>query len=199
MGDTMRVSTVAVATLVIASLGAFAMQGVGAQTTGGPTLVIEDGQVGAGEQTRVGVNLTSLPNGLAGFEFALAVDGEGAKVTGASVNERMQLSETNVTGDGSGVRFVGVDLNDEFEAGDGEVQLATVTVQGESRGEVEIGLDEGAFDSDAGGRINPAVESGTVSIGPASSLQQTAMTTAISVVVFGLLLLAGYGFLQIVR
>ncbi|WP_226021769.1 hypothetical protein [Halomicrobium salinisoli] len=199
MGDTMRVSTVAVATLVIASLGACAVQGVGAQTTGGPTLVIEDGQVGAGEQTTVGVNLTSLPNGLAGFEFALAVEGEGARIAGGSVNERMQLSETNVSDGGRAVRFVGVDLNDEFEAGAGEVQLATVTVQGESRGDVEIGLDQAAFDSDDGGRINPAVEAGTVSVGPASSLQQTAMTTAISVVVFGLLLLAGYGFLQIVR
>lgn len=199
MGDTMRVSTVAVATLVVASLGACAVQGVGAQTTGGPTLVIEDGQVGAGEQATVGVNLTSIPNGLAGFEFAVTVEGDSATIAGGTVNERMQLSETNVTGDGSAVRFVGVDLNDEFEAGTGEVQLATVSVQGQSRGDAELSLGEGAFDSDGGGRISPAVESGTVSVGPAGSLQQTAMTTAISVVVFGLLLLAGYGALQIVR
>lgn len=195
----MRVSTVAVATLVVASLGACAVQGVGAQTTDGPTLVIEDGQVGAGEQSAVAVNFSSLPNGLAGFEFALTVEGDAATITSAAVNERLQLSETNVTDGGRRATFAAVDLNDEFEAGASEVHLATVTVKGQSRGEVEIGLETGSFPNDDGEQIDPAVDAGTVSVGPASSLQQTAMTTAISVVVFGLLLLAGYGFLQIVR
>ncbi|WP_225333375.1 hypothetical protein [Halomicrobium urmianum] len=199
MGDTVRVSTVAVATLVVASLGVCAVQGVGAQTADGPTLVIEDGQVGTGEKSAVAVNFSSLPNGLAGFEFGLTVEGEAATITGASVDERLQLSGTNVTDGGRSATFAAVDLNDAFEAGADEVQLASVTVRGQSRGEIEIGLTTGSFPSDEGEQIEPGVETGTVSVGPASSLQQTAMTTAISVVVFGLLLLAGYGFLQIVR
>lgn len=197
--DKLGNGVVAVVLLTCLCASAASVSGGQAADTG-PTLVVEDASVGVGERTTVPVKVTSAPRGIAGYSLSVNLTGDSATIVGGSTNGDLKLATANVTNGGTTIRLGGVDLNDAIGNSSGEVQLGTITVRGESNGEASLEVNANGIDTDAGTEMQPATESGTVSVGSgAGSLQQTAITATLAVILFGVALLAGVGLLQVVR
>lgn len=129
------------------------------------TVSIEDVDVEVGGTATATVSMTAVPDGLSGFNTTLSVDGDAARITGASATVPGAINGTGVADDGGQAWVKVADLGEQVQPGDGPVDVATVTVSGESAGEAELTATTDEFDDDNGTAIDPAVESGTVTVG----------------------------------
>ena len=156
-----------VAALATATLAA-TVAGVGATAAAqdGLTVQATDASVDPGETATVRVILTSAPEGLAGYELILSVDGEAATVVGANYTETFGLTtEPAVSADGRTIRLEAADVGGNVEAGATDVTLATVELRGESAGRADLEVRPVQFDADGGARMNVSVENGSVVVG----------------------------------
>lgn len=191
---------IVVATVCLGTVG-----GVGAQANGdGPSVSVEDPDVEVGETATVAVRLSATPNGLSGFNLEVRAVNGAVVITNGSVNENLELTTANVSADGRSIAFEGVDLSKRIEPGAGSVRLATVTVRGESDAEADLEVAVGSIDNDDGESMGLGDESNAAGQGAngqsgGGSVEQTAFTAVVAVVVFGVLLLAAVGVLQLVR
>lgn len=114
------------------------------------------------------IALTDAPDGLAGFEFTLELSGDAATVSNASYPDAYGLTTEPITSaDGRSVTVEAADLTDEVTPGATDVTLATVEVNATetTTGSTTLRVTESQVDADDGGRIEPALESGTLSVG----------------------------------
>jgi hypothetical protein len=132
----------------------------------GPTLTISDATVDEGEQTELTVVLSEVPDGLSGFLMTLETsDSSVATIEGASVSSAADgLTTVTPANDGSSIFVKGADLDDNTVAGDQDVELFTVTVQGQSAGTADIEVVSKNIDNDDGFDIEPVVQSGAVTV-----------------------------------
>jgi hypothetical protein len=128
-----------------------------------PEITVTDVQVGVGETVTAKIRLSSVPNGLAGYDITVTV-GDSVEIVNASLNEKLRLTRTKITDDGERVVLRGVDIETKIESGAGPVTLATVTLRGESSGEASIEVSVGAIDDDSGSAINPTIENATMNV-----------------------------------
>lgn len=136
----------------------------GEQPSGGPTLSVQDVQVGAGETATTTLEISEAPDGVSGFTISVAADTDAVAITEATVSEDFQLREANVT-DGNGrVVVQGVDLRQNVQSGAGRTELATITVRGESQGESALGVGVDSMDTDEGEPADPAIRNGTATV-----------------------------------
>lgn len=128
---------------------------------GGATAVASAQSGGDPGETALTVVLPETPDGLAGYQLTLEVD--GATVTGASYPDAYQpTTEPSISSDGQSVALEAADVSDGIQAGDGDVTLATVTVEGLDGEQPGVSVTDAAIDADGGDRIDP--DSVTVSV-----------------------------------
>jgi|GEM_PF-5934168 len=152
-------STALAALLVLAVLGAPA---IGA--TEHATLGVGDGTVASGETTTVAVTLSAIPDGISGFNATVALaDPAGTTITDGEIDRGFGLRETTVSDDGSSVGLKGVDIGQQYQAGDGPVRLGNVTVRADATTRLVLAVDQ--VDGDNGGRIDPATSAGRIAVG----------------------------------
>ncbi|NUB90756.1 hypothetical protein HTZ84_14070 [Haloterrigena sp. SYSU A558-1] len=175
-----------VGTVALGSVGAAALAGEeppttepspamtdGAASAGGassgaePALVISDATVGPDSTGSLRVSLTDVPDGLAGFKIALAVDdGDVATVTNASYPDHFGLTTDPAVGaDGETITVEAADLDDAVTAGDADVTLATIDVTGADAGQTDLRVTSMQVDDDDGGAVDPSLEAGTLTVG----------------------------------
>jgi hypothetical protein len=131
-----------------------------------PRLTTTTASVEPGGTTTITVLLTAAPDGLAGYELVVSLSDDSAVITGASYPDGFGLStDPAVAEDGSSVTLEAADTSGTVESAATNATLATVTVQGESPGEVSVELDARQLDADGGGELAPEVVPGTVTVG----------------------------------
>jgi protocatechuate 3,4-dioxygenase beta subunit len=135
-----------------------------------PTVAIESGETAPGASTSVNLTLSEAPAGLAGYAINLTIeDGSVANFTGASVPGSFGQSDVEVTQNGDRITITGLDQSNNTVAGDTDVLLASVTVEGSARGETDISVDVVQMDDDNGSAIRPFTQSARLNV---SSLEQ---------------------------
>ncbi|WP_256300511.1 hypothetical protein [Haloarchaeobius salinus] len=146
-----------------------------------PTLVVADESVDPGGTTETTLTLSAVPAGLSGFNVTVAVaDTETATVTDAALAEPFPAigdGSVVVADDGSSVRLKSADLDDEVGPGDGPVTLGTVTLAGETAGQVGLVLSVEQVDDDDGARVDPTADDGLLTVGDATTATPTATPT----------------------
>ncbi|WP_226040629.1 hypothetical protein [Natrinema sp. DC36] len=142
------------------------------------TLVVTDSTVEPGTTATHRIALTDAPDGLAGFEFTLELSGNAATVSNASYPDAYGLTTEPITSaDGRSVTVEAADLTDEVTPGATDVTLATVEVNATetATGSTTLRVTDSQVDADDGGRIEPALEAGTLTVdenGPAAASSQ---------------------------
>jgi hypothetical protein len=160
--DRFRIAVVGVLAL---ALGASALTGAAAAQTDSPTIRVESATVQPGETATVDIVLTSAPNGLAGYAIDLSVGNSNALIEGANYPDTFGLtSEPAVSEDGSSVTLEAADLGEQIQPGATDVVLATVEVSSGMSGDITLSVEPLQFDADGGDSVNPASESGTVTV-----------------------------------
>lgn len=139
----MTVRRVALAVSVVTALGALALVGpAGAQGGGGD-----------GDAT-LHVALQDAPDGLAGYEVTLELD--GGTVAGADYPDDYQpTTEPAIGADGASVTLEAADLQDSVTPGDANVTLATVDVEAVGGESPTVELTDAQIDADGGAKIDP--------------------------------------------
>lgn len=138
--------------------------------TAGPSasdgsIVVTDATVEPGGTAVHRVALTDAPDGLAGFELTLELSGDAATVENASYPDEYRMTtDPVVSDDGKSVTVEAVDLDDAVTPGASNVTLATVTVAGAEPGSTALEVTDARLDADGGSRIEPALETGTVTV-----------------------------------
>jgi hypothetical protein len=130
-----------------------------------PTVRVADAELAPDGTATADVVLTSAPDGLAGYAVEVRV-GSVAEITAASYPDTFGLtSEPTFSDDRTRVTLEAADLNEQIQAGDSDVVLATVELSGLSSGDARLAVEPLQFDTDGGGTMSPATEAGTVTVG----------------------------------
>ncbi|PGF15292.1 hypothetical protein CP556_03535 [Natrinema sp. CBA1119] len=158
------------APIAAASEGPPSVSGVDttATTAAESTLVVSDSTVEPGTTATHRIALTDAPDGLAGFEFTLELSGDAATVSNASYPDAYGLTTDPITSaDGRSVTVEAADLTDEVTSGATDVTLATVEVNATetATGSTTLRVAESQVDADDGSRVEPTLESGTLTVG----------------------------------
>ncbi|QLK25917.1 hypothetical protein HYG81_17860 [Natrinema zhouii] len=158
------------APIAAASEGPPSVSGVDTTATAAAesTLVVTDATVEPGTTTTHRIALTDAPDGLAGFEVTLELSGDATRVSNASYPDAYGLTTEPITSaDGRSVTVEAADLTDEVTPGATDVTLATVEVNATetATGSTTLRVTESQVDADDGSRIEPALESGTLTVG----------------------------------
>jgi len=172
---------VALVLAFVAGLTLAGASGAAVAAQEGPTVRVTDATVDPGGTTTVRVVLTSAPDGLAGYELVVSVEGgEAATITGASYTDAFGLTtEPAVSEDGRTLRLEAADVDGNVRAGATNVTLATVDLRGESAGEVSLDVRPVQFDADGGAAMDVGSEAGSVVVGePEATATPTAEATA---------------------
>jgi endoglucanase len=106
--------------------------------------------------TAASITLSSAPNGLSSFKLKVSVkDTSIATITDASLPNTLKAfdSETKVVDDGSSVILKAVDPSQNIQSGATDIELATVSLNGQSQGETKIAVAVQAIDNDNGNAI----------------------------------------------
>lgn len=161
--------TLVLAVLVVAT----ALGGIGVAQSS-PSVVISDVQVDAGGSADVTLALTEAPEGVAGFDLTVTlVDGSVATIAGVQVHESYGMQNVSIYDGGSKAYASGVDIDRVHEAGDQDVPLVTVTVEGLEDGETPLDVLEINLDDDNGNDVAPTIDYGVVTVGNGSTQDST--------------------------
>ncbi|OAQ52726.1 hypothetical protein HTG_10390 [Natrinema mahii] len=148
-----------------ASAGTVSATAAGGSSASSGSIVVTDATVEPDGTAVHRVALTDAPNGLAGFELSLELSGDAATIENASYPDEYRLTtDPVVSDDGESVTVEAVDLDDAVTPGASDVTLATVTVGGTEPGTAALAVTDARLDADGGSRIEPALETGTVTV-----------------------------------
>jgi hypothetical protein len=132
----------------------------------GTALTVESATVSPGETTTVAVVVTSAPAGLAGYDLTVTATDGAVTVVNASYPDGFGLTTTpEVSADGTSVRLEAADTGGHVEPGASDVTLATLTLRGESAGEVRLSVTPLQVDADDGARLDPSIDPGRLVVG----------------------------------
>ncbi|WP_226022725.1 cellulase family glycosylhydrolase [Halomicrobium salinisoli] len=120
-----------------------------------------------GHERTASVLLSEAPGGVSGFDLTVSVsDTSVATIESAAVGGDMSSigSEPAPSDDGSTAVISGADLSESVSEGATEVELATVTLAGQSDGETDVGVDVSNLDGNAGDEISVSTRSATLTV-----------------------------------
>jgi hypothetical protein len=152
-----RTAVLVVATVVLASTVAAMALPVAAAGQTSVELVSEQSDLSVGETTTVEVVATNADGGVGAHNTTVALDSEHATITNASAGSA-QLERVSVADDGSSATLA-VALMDT--ADQGEVTMATLTIEGTSAGESVLSLRVNALADEQGESYELADTTGT--------------------------------------
>ncbi|WP_276252472.1 cellulase family glycosylhydrolase [Halomontanus rarus] len=101
-------------------------------------------EIDAGETAEVAVSISELPRGLSGLLGDAGVSNpDAATVVDATINPDFDMiQDIEISDDGSMVNLVSADTGGNFSEGDTDVELFTLTLEGQSEGETDIVLED---------------------------------------------------------
>jgi hypothetical protein len=131
-----------------------------------PTVSVSSATTTVADTTTVEIVLTDAPDGLSGYYFDLTVDNpEVATVTSASYPDEFGLTtDPAIDTDGQTVTLEAADMDGSISPGATDVTLATVEIESQAAGEVELTVEPQQFDSNNGDRFRPETRAGVVTI-----------------------------------
>lgn len=134
--------------------------------TSEPTVTVSDATLEPDETTEVDIRLTEAPNGLAGYNLTLSIaDTLTGEFTTAEYGSGFEITEEpRYTDLNSSVQLRAIDVQNPPGPNASDVLLATVTVKGEKQGETSLTVDVTRMDDDDGGKVNPSIEPGTLTV-----------------------------------
>jgi len=135
-------------------------------TSYSPVVNVGDGQVDAvGLTTTIDVTLSDAPNGLSGYNISISLSNPGiAEITSVTFPSWATLHD-NSTPPADSVWMKAVDLSDQVKAGDTNINLATLTVRGDSEGTTNITATVTKMDDDNGDPVNLSTTVGHFVVG----------------------------------
>lgn len=165
--------------IVLLAVAAAAGGAAAAPTPADGDLSVDDARVEPGETAETAVALSTVPDGLSGYNVTVRVaDPSTATIVDASVPEAYSLSEARVVDGGAAAVLKAVDANEAVQPGDTAVPFGTVTLSGESPGETRLRVAVTQVDDDDGDRVRPTTVAGSVTVaeGTASPTRDTPTT-----------------------
>jgi PKD repeat protein len=137
--------------------------------TGGfyqPTLSVvpQVGKINLGGSRTYNLSLSSLPNGLAGYNMSVSLSNPAvSEITGLALPAWAFLNSSSLL-PGDSIWFGGLDLNRTIEPGATDIPLGTVTVRGDSLGSTVLVVQVLEMDADGGGVLTPMVIDGQLNV-----------------------------------
>jgi PKD repeat protein len=114
--------------------------------------------------TEIDVTVSSLPEGLSGYNLTVTVDDPAiADITGISYPSWVTVTE-NSSLPGSPVYLAALDGGENIQPGAEDVVLATLTVSGKDMGLANLSIGVHRLDDDEGYRIEPELATGEVEV-----------------------------------
>jgi ribosome-associated translation inhibitor RaiA len=163
-----RFTLIVLVGIVVAAPAAGGVGLASAQEASSPTINVGNATVGVGNTANVSVTMSAAPNGLAGYNIVLGVANDSvATITDATINEKFNLSEVNVSKNGSTmvVNLRAVDLEENIQEGATNISLADVEIKGQTAGETTLEVKEvRRIDNDNGTKINVNTNSGQITV-----------------------------------
>jgi PKD repeat protein len=123
-----------------------------------------DAEVVESQTTEIVITVSSLPEGLAGYNFTVDIDDPAiAEIVGIEYPAWVTLTE-NSTLPGTSIYLKALDGDEAVQAGAEDVVLATLTVMGKQAGNVSFipGIDR--LDDDTGTTIDVSLETGSLEV-----------------------------------
>lgn len=131
-------------------------------------ITISNGQVtGAGEETTVHIVLDEAPRGLAGYFLNVSFDPAVARITHVDYPSWAVMKGTSGLKGGGDVELKALDAEKAIQAGAKNIELATITVQGQKPGSTYLHLHNDVVDGDTGGAIPRTLIDGSFTVGNA--------------------------------
>ncbi|WP_226012376.1 fibronectin type III domain-containing protein [Halomicrobium salinisoli] len=124
--------------------------------------------IGTGAETTAAVVLDEAPGGVSGFDVTVSVaDPSVASISSASVGGGLNSigDEPSPSGGGSTASISGADLSESVSEGATDVELATVTLVGQSDGETDVSVDVSNLDANDGDELSVSTGSATLTVG----------------------------------
>lgn len=128
-------------------------------------IALDRKHVTAGDKTKASVVLSKAPEGVAGFNITVSVNGEKVNIVAASAGDEFDLSVADSDTDTAMIR--GIDINRNVDAGAENVTLAKVYVRAASDadGTVEINItDVDVLENDKAKSIPVSVSGATLEV-----------------------------------
>ena len=125
-----------------------------------PAIKIGGAEVQLDGFATVDVVLTSAPEGIAGFDIDVSMNNANVEIVGAALAPEFENLAQNTSATVS--RIIGVDFNQVFNAGDTNIRLATLTLQGIAVGSAEFVISINNMDDDNGDPMTLQLLGGTV-------------------------------------
>jgi PKD repeat protein len=111
------------------------------------------------------VRVSSLPEGLAGYDLQVTLDTPSiAEIVGVQYPGWGSMNNTTPLPPADSLRLSGVDVGRQVEPGAGSTLLATITIRADSPGTSGITISAVNMDADGGEMITPMVTSGEIVI-----------------------------------
>jgi flagellar basal body rod protein FlgB len=129
---------------------------------------VENASTTVGSTATANVTLETAPAGLAGYTLTVGIEnGTVGDVTDVTIPDTYELSGPTAIGpDGDTVHLQATDLDNETVAGDTDVRLATLTLEGSVAGTSNVSVESihPSTAVDGGGELNAPVEAGTFTV-----------------------------------
>jgi PKD repeat protein len=141
-----------------------------------PVLFFAPGDVSVAENhyTEINITVSSLPEGLSGYNFTVTIDDPAvAEIVDIKYPAWANLTE-NSSLPGSSVYLKTADITSQVGAGEENIVLATITVSGNEMGSASLTLDVHRFDDDNGSEIEAELVTGTLEVTMVAIPGQTA-------------------------
>jgi PKD repeat protein len=141
-----------------------------------PVLFFAPGDVSVAENhyTEINITVSSLPEGLSGYNFTVTIDDPAvAEIVDIKYPAWANLTE-NSSLPGSSVYLKTADITSQVGAGEENIVLATITVSGNEMGSASLTLDVHRFDDDNGSEIEAELAAGTLEVTMVAIPGQTA-------------------------
>jgi len=139
------------------------------------TITVGDGFIAdLGSTTTVNITLEEAPNGLSGYNITVSLsDPSIAEIMAVQFPSWATMND-NSTLPADSFWMKAVDLNHQVESGATNIDLGTLTIRGDAKGECEVNVTISRVDDDNGTAISPSVSPGTLRVG------QYTLTMAVS-------------------
>ncbi|WP_435101370.1 alkaline phosphatase PhoX [Halarchaeum sp. P4] len=122
--------------------------------------------VNQSETASVAVEATSLPTGFSGGDITISLSNpEVATITGVEFPDALGLTKSTVSDDGSTATIRVADVERNLQSGR-SVELASLTVRGDSTGTTDLSVDAASLDDEEGQSIDVETRMGVLVTGP---------------------------------
>jgi len=122
---------------------------------------------GPGAEAKVQFMLDEAPEGFSGYAVNLTFNPSVAKVKNVEFPPWAILKVANGVGEGNELRIRAVDLKKSVQPGAKNIELATITFEGQKKGSTYLHLSRDQFDDDKGNPIPHTLVDGSFTVGDA--------------------------------